>query len=359
MKRILLFTDSLGAGGAQRQLVGLALLLQQKGYNIKVCTYHHLDFYKSFLDENKIENELIPGAANEKKRILAVITYLKKECPDCVIAYQETPSLISCVAKSLGCKFRLIVSERNTTQSVGVKERIRFFFYRWADYIVPNSYAQENFLSSHYPWMKTKLYAISNFVDLDRFNFTMKVKREIPLIVIAASIWQPKNAFGLIQAVKLLKDKNRKFNIEWYGITDASSDYLSECNGLIAQMGLENYIRLLPKSKQIQEQYRNCDFFCLPSFYEGTPNVICEAMSCGRPVICSDVCDNPIYVAEGENGFLFDPTNPSSIADAIERALNVTSDEYKFLCKNSRRKAELLLNENEFVDKYIKIINNK
>lgn len=82
-------------------------------------------------------------------------------------------------------------------------------------------------------------------------------------------------------------------------------------------------------------------------------------MSCGRPVICSDVCDNPIYVAEGENGFLFDPTNPSSIADAIERALNVTSDEYMLLCKNSRKKAEHLFNENEFVDKYINIINNK
>lgn len=357
--KILLFTDSLGAGGAQRQLVGLARLLHQKGYNVKVGTYHHLDFYKSFLDDNKIDNELITEADNSIKRIFNITHYLKNERPNCVIAYQETPSLISCVTKLLGCNFRLIVSERNTTQRVGIYDRIRFFLYRWADYIVPNSYAQENFLTSHYPWMKTKLYTISNFVDLDRFNFTMKVKREIPLIVIAASIWQPKNALGLIQAVKLLKDKNRKFNIEWYGITDASSDYLSECNGLIAQMGLENYIRLLPKSKQIQEQYRNCDFFCLPSFYEGTPNVICEAMSCGRPVICSDVCDNPIYVAEGENGFLFDPTKPSSIANAIERALNVTSDEYKHLCKNSRKKAEHLLNENEFVDKYINIINNK
>ena len=66
MKKLLLFTDSLGAGGAQRQLVGLATLLQQRGYIVKVCTYHNLDFYKSFLDENEIENELIPGAANEK-----------------------------------------------------------------------------------------------------------------------------------------------------------------------------------------------------------------------------------------------------------------------------------------------------
>ena len=50
MKKILLFTDSIGAGGAQRQLVGLAYLLKDKGYHVKVCTYHHSDFYKSYLD---------------------------------------------------------------------------------------------------------------------------------------------------------------------------------------------------------------------------------------------------------------------------------------------------------------------
>ena len=43
--KILLFTDSLGAGGAQRQLVGLAVLLKQQGYEVKVCTYFDIDFF--------------------------------------------------------------------------------------------------------------------------------------------------------------------------------------------------------------------------------------------------------------------------------------------------------------------------
>lgn len=47
MQKIILFTDSLGAGGAQRQLVGLATFLRQVGYSVKVCTYYDLDFYKS------------------------------------------------------------------------------------------------------------------------------------------------------------------------------------------------------------------------------------------------------------------------------------------------------------------------
>lgn len=65
-EKILLFTDSLGAGGAQRQLVGLAKMLTKLGYNITVATYFNLDFYKSQLDDAGIRNVLIPNADDEK-----------------------------------------------------------------------------------------------------------------------------------------------------------------------------------------------------------------------------------------------------------------------------------------------------
>lgn len=356
MKQILLFIDSLGAGGAQRQLVGLAVMLQQAGYKVKVCTYHNIGFYKSFLDEKYVANELIPNADDSKKRIWAVKHYFKQENPDWVIAYQETPSLVACMAKLLGCKFRLIVSERNTTQRIGINERIRFFLYRWADAIVPNSFAQESFLVNRYSWMKKKVKTITNFVDLKRFAFVKKEKRETPLIVIAATIWPSKNTIGLIQAAKVLKEKGLPFKIEWYGINEAYQEYLSQCKNLIEKFELDECIKLLPKSKQIQEKYEACDFFCLPSFYEGTPNVICEAMSCGRPILCSNVCDNAMYVKEGENGFLFNPHNPESIANAVERALKIDVDTYGVFCRNSRNKAEDLLSEGKFIDKYISLI---
>ena len=214
MKRILLFIDSLGAGGAQRQLVGLAVMLKKKGYEVKVATYHSIEFYKKQLDNDCITNELIPNAGPAKKRIWAVRQYFKREKPDWVIAYQETPSLVACIAKMLGGKFRLIVSERNTTQGIGVNERIRFFLYRWADAIVPNSYTQERFLINRYTWMKVKVKTITNFVDLKRFAFVKKDKRETPLIVIAATIWPSKNTIGLIQAAKILKEKGLQFKIE-------------------------------------------------------------------------------------------------------------------------------------------------
>lgn len=87
--------------------------------------------------------------------------------------------------------------------------------------------------------------------------------------------------------------------------------------------------------------------------------MICEAMSCGRPIICSKVCDNPVYVAEDENGFLFDPKSPVAIADTIQRALQISDEKYLSYCGKSREKAERLLSKKFFVDKYITIIEGR
>lgn len=356
MKKILLFTDSLGAGGAQRQLVGLAVLLKENNFQVKVCTYHKIDFYKNYLDVNNIENEVIPNAYSIPKRIWNIYMYFKHEKPDCVIAYQETPSLITCVCRLIGCKFKLVVSERNTTQKISYRDRIRFFLYRFANYIVPNSYTQGNFLMDKYPWMKSKIKIITNFVDLEIFNYTEKNVCKKPLIIIVASVWPPKNTKRFIKAIHLLKNKGVYFNVEWYGIDETNKIYYKECIELINEFDLTSIFKFYPKSKEIQNKYKVCDFFCLPSLYEGTPNVICEAMSVGRPIICSNVCDNSIYVEDCVNGFLFDPSNPNDIANAINKALLLNNTDYCRMCYFSRQKAESLFSRQTFINKYIELL---
>ena len=324
MKKIILFTDCLGAGGAQRQLVGLAIMLKEKDYNVAVATYHNIDFYKKQLDDAGVRNLVIPNASNTKKRIWAVRTFL--------------------------------VSERNTTQTVGMNERVRFFLYRWADAIVPNSYAQENYLISHYPWMQKKLKTITNFVDLDFFSFIERKKREVPEIVIAASIWKSKNTLGFIEAVKILVERNCRFHVSWYGKSETNIDYYNDCLQKIKDYGIQDYIELKDKTKQIKNVYHNADLFCLPSFYEGTPNVICEAISTGLPVACSDVCDNHIYVMTGQNGVLFDPNNPNDMANKISHLLNLSDVDFQEYQRNSRDIAVGKLSKDGFVSAYIKII---
>jgi len=357
MKKILCLIDSLGAGGAQRQMVGLASLLKEKGYDVTFAIYYNDLFYEDVLMAKDVPYVYLNEAFGVRKRIVKIAKFIKSERPDVVVAFLETPSICACIAKLLCGKFQLIVSERNTTQHTGWNERIRFNLFRIADFIVPNSFSQTNYINSLFSFLAPKTITIPNFVDLNIFIPPIKrTKKEVPEIMIAASIWASKNTLGFIDAVAALKQKGYQFHISWYGLNTKWLDYIRHCQEKIYKMGLNEVIVLKEKTTHIQECYQNSDYFCLPSFYEGTPNVICEAMACGLPVACSDVCDNSRYVEDGENGYLFDPLNSDSIVMALERLLTLNDDEYDSYCRRSRERAEKKFSPEIFVNSYIKLI---
>lgn len=68
---------------------------------------------------------------------------------------------------------------------------------------------------------------------------------------------------------------------------------------------------------RLREIYRSADCLVNPSFCEGMPNVVLEAMACGLPVIASSVPGNDTVVRDGETGLLFELDKP----DAFQMAL--------------------------------------
>jgi len=97
---------------------------------------------------------------------------------------------------------------------------------------------------------------------------------------------------------------------------------------------------------------RRHDALIHPSFYEGLPNVVCEALATGIPVLASAVCDHPLLVAEGERGFLFDPESPQSIAAAITRFTALSVADRRRFSRNAREYAEANLGVEKMVGAY-------
>jgi glycosyltransferase involved in cell wall biosynthesis len=67
---------------------------------------------------------------------------------------------------------------------------------------------------------------------------------------------------------------------------------------------------------------QNCELFVLPSYSEGLPNVILEAMACGKPVIATKIVGIPEQVIHGQTGLLIEPGDPQSLAQAIQSLLS-------------------------------------
>lgn len=359
MQRIICLIESLSSGGAERQMVYLASALKQAGYDIEVWTYYPNDFYLPILQENNVTYRYIPQATNKIKRIPVLRQMLKAAKPDVVISYLDTACLVACLIKALGGKFKLIVSERNTTQKLTRKAKLKFSLYRFADFIVPNSYTQGEFIERNYPNLKNKVKVITNFVDTDKFVPKRIEKSHDDLsIIVVGRIHKQKNPILFMEAIKSVREKDIDVRVTWYG-NSTEAEYYQLCVNKIKELGIESYFSFLPSTPDIDNEYPKYDLFCLPSIYEGFPNVLCEAMSCGLPVVCSNVCDNPNIAIDNENGFLFDPNNVSDIANKIEIFAKFSTKERTRIGIKNRERIENIFSRNEFLNKYIHIIEHE
>lgn len=359
MIKIVCLIDSLDSGGAQRQLVGLAVLLKEKKYDIKILTYYDFSFYEDYLRANHVPFECLRTGRNVLKGISKLYKKLMDIRPDVVISYLDTPSILACFLKLSGLKFRLIVSERNTTQRLNWKEKLKFSLYRYADCIVANSYTQGKFIESHYPLLNEKKYVITNFVDTAFFKPTgVEMKNKMPVMLVVGRITEQKNVLNFLLSVKKVIESGRDLMVHWFGRPE-SEVYYKACLELREKLKLESVVIFHEPSSSISVEYQRADVFCLPSVYEGFPNVICEAMACGLPILCSRVCDNPSIVEEGQNGFLFDPCSVESMADVMGYYLTLTDADKAQLKMSSRKRALQLFSKDRFVESYERLFLRK
>lgn len=357
--RILLVIDVLNSGGAQRQLVGLAKLLKDKGYVVRVISYIDMPFYKPYLDENGVENECLIEGGPIKPKYLQVYKTIKKDIntfkPDVVISYLHFPCIIASLLHRRNKKYKLIVSERNTTQKLDWLEKFKFWTYRWADVIVPNSHSQEKFIKQHYPKYANKVVTITNFVDTDLFIPKVKqVENSVPVLLSVGRVMKQKNVLLFQKVMKRLKDDGIKFKALWYG--SQRDPYYKECEAKQKELGLDDVLEFKGRATEVIGVYQKADVFCLPSIYEGYPNVLCEAMCCGLPVVASDVCDNPDIV-EPSCGILFNPYEEDDMYNKIRAMLIKPQGELEVMGKSSREISIVKFSKDEFVSKYESIFN--
>lgn len=121
----------------------------------------------------------------------------------------------------------------------------------------------------------------------------------------------------LLEAVEELGRRGARVHATVVG-AGPEGDRLHE---IVERRGLEGQVTLTGAvgQDQIRELFAAADVFCLPSFAEGVPVVLMEAMAMELPVVATRIAGIGELVEHGVSGFLVSPARPDLLVEAVER----------------------------------------
>lgn len=357
--KILLVIDHFGSGGAQRQLVNLALGLKERGHEVQIFIYYpEHAFFRDPLERAGVTvHEVHKGRGFSMKVVRRLAALLREESFDGVISFLDTPNVYAELAATWSSGTRLIVSERASHRSDRnrVEALLRRLLHGRADVVVANSHSHAAWLARH-PWLRGRTATIYNGYPIGAAAPTPDPPPPLRLLAVGR-VGPEKNGLNLVRALALLHDRHGRVpHVSWVGKQDGRPAGLAYRRELDRLLELHPEVRAhwswLGERSDVPDLLRSHHALVHPSLHEGLPNVVCEALLAGRPVIASNVCDHPLLVEEGRRGFLFDPEDPRSIADAIDRLSGLSPERWTELSRNARRFAEDTLGIDRMVDEY-------
>jgi glycosyltransferase involved in cell wall biosynthesis len=165
-------------------------------------------------------------------------------------------------------------------------------------------------------------YDLSHFVPHPEAGKHVRLGWGVPpeaVLVGMVARWDPQKDHGnLLNALARLKDSGAMFYCVLAGV-GMSEDNLPLTN-LIDRFGLRDVIILAGPRDDIADVMNALDLHVLSSAYgEAFPNVVAEAMACGKPCVVTDVGDAAMIV--GNTGWVVPPNDAMALAQAIQQAL--------------------------------------
>lgn len=228
-------------------------------------------------------------------------------------------SLIVMVSKIFGKKVILHVHGAEFHifyDKAGIFRSYIRFIIRRCDVIACLSGQWKLYFESAFPGKK--VVVINNVIDPPPsvgvpVNHSQKVK-----FLFLGYIGQRKGVFGLIET---LRKKENGFAGR-YTLVVGGNGEVEQLNHVISENNSDDvqYAGWV-KGEKKNELLSQCDVYVLPSYNEGLPISILEAMSYGKPIISTTVGGIPEIVKPGFNGWLFEPGDHSALTAIIDEAL--------------------------------------
>ena len=175
-----------------------------------------------------------------------------------------------------------------------------------------------------------------HFVNTSLFAITKPIDRRTNSIGFVGRFSKEKGIENFIEAASILLKAGENIDFFIYGsgeMRDGIETYISQ-NGFDEKVHVIGWV----PHKELSKYLNDLKLIVIPSYTEGLPNIMVEAMACGTPVLATDVGSIRDFIIDGKTGFILPNNNPESISDNILRAINYPA--LKVISLNSRSLVE-------------------
>lgn len=338
VRRIQIFVSDLSATGVVRNAIAIANEAAASGYQVRLLTCNTDGVLRNELARgvavvrlNDLGDAHRPRRTQMKKALLAYRRHCREWRPDIMLSAGNHGHLLSTFAW-LGMPGKKVLRFSNDLTH-GMPSRLtrlwrsaRFRLMAWAaDRLVYVSRAQ-----ARHPLLARQLAAgkalvIPNGVDLELAargaaqpcDHPWLNETSIPVVLAVGRHVPQKNLAALLKAFAEARAV-RPMRLILLG--DGQSTAIAALRSLAAELGVERDVALVPATGNPFSYMAAARTLVLPSLWEGSANVLLEAMACDTPVIASrtagdaeDVLDN------GSHGVLVDPRDIGQMAQALLR----------------------------------------
>ena len=202
-------------------------------------------------------------------------------------------------------------TEHYRSASQRTQSRMKALFEK-VDLVICLSESWRQYITDIAP--RANITVVPNGIELPYFPYKEKNDNYVHLVFLGL-IGERKGLFDLLRVVRRLLDNDLKIKLSIGG--NGENDRLQATIQSLKFNDSVNFLGWISE-KQRDKLLRETDIFVLPSYGEGMPMSILEAMSYGVPVVSTTVGGIPELVSDGETGFLIEPGDLDALFERLK-----------------------------------------
>lgn len=351
--------------------VGLMRALKNKGFEI-VCVAPKDGFSEKFIKEGfryisveRLKREE-KGLFKNLLLILDLYRIYKKEKPLLVLHYTIKPNIFGNISAKLARikSFSIVTGlgsffvDKNITQIL-LKYLYRFSFCFTEKVFFLNKEDKELFIKDRIIVPNKVVLIKGEGINTELFSPEfckgyLKGNKKFIFLLIARLLWD-KGVGEFVESAKRVKEKYPNTEFWLLGPIDKANPTAIPIE-IVKDWEGKGIIKYLGVAEDVRPFICQSDVVVLPSYREGIPRSLLEAISMGKPIITTDTAGCREVIEDGKNGFLVKVKDVQSLTNAIIRFIELQEEERNEMGRYSRKKAIEEFDEKIIIDKYLEVI---